>query len=165
MLTDAMAEQTPGWEGGSLTVLHPDGKEASFSPIFGKGISGPWAVSVDGNDNIWVSNFTGSAAGIVHLCGFRPENCPPGMKTGDAISPPGGYVGGGLQLQVDVGIGPAGDVWVTNNWQDHNVCYGKPAERGFDPLRRRRGGRLLRRGQTGAHAADRAGARTLGLMA
>jgi len=128
VLTDAMAEQTPGWEGGSLTVLHPDGTEASFSPIYGRGISGPWAVSVDGNDNIWVSNFTSSAAGIVHLCGFRPENCPPGMKTGDAISPPGGYVGGGLQLQVDVGIGPAGDLWVTNNWQDHDVCYGKPAE-------------------------------------
>ena len=128
VLVHAMAEQTPGWEGGSLTVLHPDGTEASFSPVYGKGISGPWAVSVDGNDNIWVSNFTSAAAGIVHLCGFRTENCPPGMKTGDAISPPGGYVGGGLQLQVDVGIGPAGDVWVTNNWQDHNVCYGKPAE-------------------------------------
>jgi len=127
VLTDAMAEQTPGWEGGSLTVLHPDGSEASFSPIYGKGISGPWAVSVDGNDNIWISNFTSSAPGIVHLCGFRTETCPPGMKTGDAISPPGGYVGGGLQLQVDVGIGPAGDVWVTNNWQDHDVCYGKPA--------------------------------------
>ena len=120
VLIDAMADQTPGWEGGSLTVLHPDGSEASFSPVYGKGISGPWAVSVDGNDNIWVSNFTSSAAGIVHLCGFRTENCPPGMKTGDAISPPGGYVGGGLQLQVDVGIGPAGDVWVTNNWQDHD---------------------------------------------
>jgi hypothetical protein len=128
VLTDAMAEQTPGWEGGSLTVLHPDGAEASFSPVYGKGISGPWTVSVDGNDNIWVANFTSAAAGIVHLCGFRTENCPAGMKTGDAISPPGGYVGGGLQLQVDVGIGPAGDVWVTNNWQDHNVCYGKPAE-------------------------------------
>jgi hypothetical protein len=30
-------------------------------------------------------------------------------------------------LQLDVGTGPAGDVWVTNNWQDHNVCYGKPS--------------------------------------
>jgi hypothetical protein len=32
------------------------------------------------------------------------------MKTGDAISPPGAYVGGGMQMQVDIGIGPAGDV-------------------------------------------------------
>ena len=126
VLVAAMVEQKPGWEGGSLTVLHPDGSEAAFSPVYGKGIYGPWAVSVDGNDNIWVSNFTSSKAGIVQLCGFRTETCPPGMKTGDAISPPGGYVGGGLQLQVDVGIGPAGDVWVTNNWQDHASCYGKP---------------------------------------
>ncbi len=128
VLVDAMVGQTPGWEGGSLTVLRPDGAEAAFSPIYGKGITGPWAVSVDGNDNIWVSNFSSAAAGIVQLCGFRTETCPPGMKTGDAISPPGGYVGGGLQLQVDVGIGPAGDVWVTNNWQDHTSCYGKPDE-------------------------------------
>ena len=92
-------------------------------------ISAGWSpASVDGNDNVWVSNFAGANAGIVQLCGFRTENCPPGMKTGDAISPPGGYVGGGLQLQVDVGIGPAGDVWVTNNWQDRHVCYGKPEE-------------------------------------
>jgi hypothetical protein len=97
--------------------LRPAGSEANFSPIYGKGIYAPWAVSVDGNDNIWVSNLSTASAGIVELCGFRPENCPPGMKTGDAISPPGGYVGGGLQLQVDVGIGPAGDVWATNNWQ------------------------------------------------
>ncbi|HEX8896747.1 MAG TPA: hypothetical protein VF783_25755 [Terriglobales bacterium] len=38
------------------------------------------------------------------------------MHTGDAISLVSGYVGG-LQMQVDVGVGPAGDDWVTNNWQ------------------------------------------------
>jgi len=51
------------------------------------------------------------------------ENCPRGVKTGDAISPPGGYVGGGMQYQVDVGIGPAGDVWVTNNWQEWKAVW------------------------------------------
>jgi len=128
VLVPAMAAQTPGWEGGSITVLRPDGIEASFSPVYGKGIAGPWAVSVDGNDNIWISNLTTASAGIVELCGFRIENCPPGMKTGDAISPPGGYVGGGLQMQVDVGIGPAGDVWVTNNWQYYPAALGKVDE-------------------------------------
>ena len=128
VLSKAMEELTPGWEGGSLTVLRADGAEAKFSPVYGKGIYGPWAISVDGNDNVWVSNFTGANAGIVQLCGFRTENCPPATKTGDAISPPGGYVGGGLQLQVDVGIGPAGDVWVTNNWQEPASCFGKPEE-------------------------------------
>jgi hypothetical protein len=117
VLVDAMVAEKPGPEGGSVTVLRPDGTEASFSPITGQGLAGPWAVSIDGNDNVWVSNLVDSTYGIVQLCGFRTEHCPPGMKTGDAISPEGGYVGGGLQLQVDVGIGPAGDVWVTNNWQ------------------------------------------------
>jgi streptogramin lyase len=128
ILAWAMFDQKPGWEGGSVTVLQPDGKEAKFSPVYGKGIYAPWAISVDGNDNIWITNFARDSAGIVQLCGFRTENCPPGLKTGDAISPPGGYVGGGLQLQVDVGFGPAGDVWVTNNWEDPEACYGKAAE-------------------------------------
>jgi streptogramin lyase len=128
VLVPSLAAQKPGWEGGSITVFRPDGTEASFSPIYGKGIYAPWAVSVDGNDNIWISNLSNPSAGIVELCGFRTENCPPGFKTGDAISPPGGYVGGGLQMQVDVGIGPAGDVWVTNNWQYYPAALDKVDE-------------------------------------
>jgi streptogramin lyase len=124
VLVRSWIAQTPGaYSGGSITVLRPDGKEAPFSPISGKGIATPWDVAVDGNDNIWISNLATSAYGIVELCGFRPQNCPPGVKTGDAISPPGGYVGGGLQMQVDVQIGPAGDVWATNNWDDWSSCY------------------------------------------
>jgi hypothetical protein len=129
VLVDAWAAQKPGFEsGGSITVLRPDGTQAPFSPISGKGIATPWAISVDGNDNIWISNLADATAGIVELCGFRTENCPPGMKTGDAISPPSGYVGGGLQMQVDVVIGPAGDVWVSNNWQYYPADLGTVAE-------------------------------------
>jgi hypothetical protein len=78
---------------------------------------------VDGNDNVWISNFAMPNSPIVQLCGVRTENCPPGMKTGDQISPPGGYVGGGLQMQTDLAISPSGDVWVMNNWQDIDSCY------------------------------------------
>jgi hypothetical protein len=46
------------------------------------------------------------------------------MKTGDRIAPPGGYVGGGLQMQTDIAVDPAGDVWAMNNWQDINACMG-----------------------------------------
>jgi hypothetical protein len=129
VLIPALAAQTPGYEsGGSVTVLRPDGTEASFSPVSGNGLAAPWAASVDGNDNVWIPNFNSWSAGIVELCGFRTEHCPPGLKTGEAISPPGGYVGGGLQLQVDLGIGPAGDVWVTNNWQNYVDAFGKVDE-------------------------------------
>ena len=43
-------------------------------------------------------------------------------------SPPGGYVGGGLQMQTGLAIDPAGNVWVMNNWQDIDSCFGTPPE-------------------------------------
>ena len=81
-------------------------------------------MSIDGNDHVWISNFA-PGGGITELCGARTETCPPGMKTGDPISPPGGYKGGGMQLLVDASIDPAGNDWVSNNWQDPSSCYGK----------------------------------------
>jgi sugar lactone lactonase YvrE len=113
---------------GSVTLLRPDGTQYPGSPFVGGGLPGPWAAVVDGNDNVWISNFAMPNSPITELCGVRTENCPPGFKTGDQISPPGGYVGGGLQMQVDVAISPSGDVWVTNNWQDIDSCYTNAAE-------------------------------------
>lgn len=94
----------------------------------GGGLRGPWAATIDGNDNVWLSNFAGAQSPIVELCGVRAETCPPGLKTGDQISPPGGYVGGGLQMQTDLAISPAGDVWVIDDWQDIDSCFGVPPE-------------------------------------
>lgn len=129
VLVDAMAAQTPGRRsGGSVTVFRPDGTQPPFSPIAGAGIAAPWAVAIDGDDHVWVSNFNSATAGIVELCGVRVERCPPGVRTGQAISPPDGYVGGGTQMQVDVAIAPSGDVWVTNNWQDYPALFGRGPE-------------------------------------
>ena len=128
-MTRMLAGQTGGPEGGSMALLRPDGSPYPGSPFIGGGLPGPWAATIDGNDNVWTSNFgAGSHSPIVELCGVRTETCPPGFKTGDQISPPGGYVGGGLQLQTDLAISPAGDVWVMNNWQDLNSCFGVPPE-------------------------------------
>jgi hypothetical protein len=127
-LTKTMSEQQGGRNGGSVTLLRPEGTQYPGSPFIGGSLPGPWAVAVDGNDNVWISNFAGASGQIAHLCGVRTENCPPGMKTGDPISPPLGYVGGGLQMQVDIDIDPAGNVWVTNNWQDIDSCIGTPNE-------------------------------------
>ena len=108
-LTKTMSEQKGGRFGGSVTLLRPDGSQFPGSPFKSDGLCGPWAAAVDGNDNVWVSNLIFSSSPVVQLCGVRTENCPPGMKTGDQISPPGGYVGGGLQMQVDIDIDPAGE--------------------------------------------------------
>jgi hypothetical protein len=134
VLTRTMSKHRGG--DGSVTLLKPDGSEYPGSPFKGGGLPGPWAAVIDGNDNVWVSNFAAPNSPITQLCGVRTENCPPGTRTGDQISPPGGYVGGGLQMQTDLAIGPAGDVWVMNNWQDIDSCFGVPDE----PLSTRCGG-------------------------
>jgi hypothetical protein len=128
-LTKQMSEQQGGTlNAGSVTLLRPDGRPYPGSPFTGGGLPGPWAAAVDGNDNVWISNFAAANSPIVQLCGARTENCPPGMKTGDQISPPGGYVGGGLQMQTDIAVDPAGNVWAMNNWQDIDSCIGTPKE-------------------------------------
>jgi hypothetical protein len=126
-LTKTMSEQTGGRFGGSVNLLKPDGTPFPGSPFTGDGLPGPWAAAVDGDDNVWISNFAMPSSPIAELCGVRTENCPPGM-TGDQISPPGGYVGGGLQMQTDIDIDPAGDVWAMNNWQEVDSCYANPPE-------------------------------------
>ena len=127
-LTRAMSRQEGGHYSGSVSLLRPDGTPFPGSPFTGGGLPGPWAATIDGNDNVWISNFAAPNSPITQLCGVRTENCPPGFKTGDQISPPGGYVGGGLQMQTDLAVGPAGDVWVMNNWQDIDSCFGVPDE-------------------------------------
>jgi hypothetical protein len=126
VLTRAMFRGDTG--GGSVTLLRPDGSQYPGSPFAGGGLSGPWAATIDGNDNVWISNFAGAQSPIVELCGVRTDTCPPGFKTGDQIGPPGGYVGGGLEMQTDLAISPAGDVWVMNNWQNIDSCFGVPPE-------------------------------------
>ena len=127
-LTRTMFSQRGGDDGASVSLLRPDGSAYPGSPFTGGGLPGAWAVAVDGDDNVWISNFAGAQSPIAQLCGVRTENCPPGFKTGEQISPPGGYVGGGLQMQTDLAISPAGDVWVMNNWQAIDSCFGTPPE-------------------------------------
>ena len=121
-LTTTMSHQVGGPNGGSVTLLRPDGTPYPGSPFKGGGLPGPWAAAVDGNDNVWISNFAAPSSPITELCGVRRQNCPPGMKTGDQISPPGGYVGGGLQMLTDIDVDPAGNVWAMNNWQNIDSC-------------------------------------------
>jgi hypothetical protein len=121
VLVRLMVAVRPGPDGGAVMVLRPDGKPAR-PPVYGHGIVVPWAIAIDGNDHVWVSNYSNPPDSIAELCGYRTETCPPGMKMGDPISPPGGFVGGGMQMHVDIAIDPAGDVWVGNNWQMYQAA-------------------------------------------
>jgi streptogramin lyase len=110
------------YPGGDVSMVRPDG---TVLPPFdgGKSIIAPWGIAIDGHDNVWVANATGHS--VTHLCGARPANCPPGTKTGDPISPPGGYIGGLQNAITDVAIDPAGNVWVPNNWDLYDQGFKK----------------------------------------
>jgi hypothetical protein len=111
-------------EGGSIVLIRPNGKVARGAPFTGGGVTGPWGISVDGDDNVWVANFgsgkdTGgsSLVRISEFCGTDTSKCPPGLKTGDPISPPTGYTSDALQRTTATQIDPSGNVWVTDNWK------------------------------------------------
>ena len=76
--------------------LRPDGTEIGH--FTGGGIDGPWGIAVDGEDNLWVANFSALQPGsnftsgrLSELCGINPSARPPGKELGDPISPLTGY--------------------------------------------------------------------------
>lgn len=98
------------------------------SPFTGGGITVPWGISVDGNDTVWVFNFgpdgvgstpTTALTGISRFCGTDPSKCPPGMKTGDPISPSTGYLSNALERITGGQIDRSGNLWVMNNWKQN----------------------------------------------
>ena len=94
--------------GRSVTMFRPDALEnRNFT---GAGLEGPWGIAVDGNGNVFVANSKKPALSI--LCGARPENCPQGKQTGDAISPAAGYASNGVSRLTSLAIDPAGNVWI-----------------------------------------------------
>jgi len=131
--------------GGDDTVymVSPDGSRVSA--FTGGGISGPWSVAVDGNDDVWVANFGPmgpihdfTSASITKLAGLRP---PEGHQTGDVLSGEYGYPlwSAGEQVllpdgtplygekgppcynplmrMTSVTIDQAGNIWAVNNWK------------------------------------------------
>ena len=105
-------------EGGTVTLIKNNGQISEQSPYEGGGVKNAWGVAVDGDDNVWVANFSGRR--LTELCGTSPRNCPPGKRrTGAAISPEkSGYGFDGLARNTAVTIDPSGNVWLANNWKN-----------------------------------------------
>lgn len=110
---------TPPSSRPSISEVVRSGKGASAANFTGGGLSVPWAVAVDGDDNIWVSNFAGQR--ISEFCGAKASKCPMGYRTGDPISPRTGYTSDALSRNTGVAIDPSGNVWVANNWRTVSI--------------------------------------------
>jgi streptogramin lyase len=118
------------------------------------GVNGPWGVTVDGEDNVWVADFgpldtTPYSSRISKLAGANPATRPPGTKLGDPISPATGYTlpsAGSpvllhngtplygtnappayepLQRVTQIAIDRAGSLWALNNWKNKFIIDDK----------------------------------------
>ncbi|GAC83888.1 hypothetical protein GP2_016_00210 [Gordonia paraffinivorans NBRC 108238] len=64
-----------------------------------------------------MGNFAGKR--VSKFCGANASTCPPGKRTGDAISPDvTGYFFDGLTRSTGLTVDTSGNVWVTNNWKE-----------------------------------------------
>ena len=128
---------------GWVYAFRPDGTEIGH--FSGGGMDSPWGMAVDGEDNVWVSDFGPLDPGTPPFTGRLTKlwgvNPPPGRNVGDPISPPTGYTvpsagsevllhngdplyGPGappsfipMMRQTDVVIDQAGNIWSINNWK------------------------------------------------
>jgi streptogramin lyase len=101
--------------GPTVSAFDNSGVPFAGTPYSDPSVKGPWGIAVDGADLVWVADFTGRS--LIQLCGAVTANCPPGVTTGQPISPPTtGFDGGGaLEQLTQVAIDPAGNVWLANN--------------------------------------------------
>lgn len=109
--------------GGSLVLLRRNAKAGRRAPFTGGGLTIPWGVAVDGDDNVWVANFSDQR--VSHFCGTRSSRCPSGVETGQAIAPEG-YGFDGLVRNTGIAIDPSGNVWLANNWKTDGPVLPNP---------------------------------------
>jgi hypothetical protein len=98
----------------AVTQISPTGvATAHRSPA----VKGGWSTAIDGDDHVWVADFFPTT--VSELCGVRTQTCPPGMRTGQSISPRRhGYTSESFQHITAVQIDPSGNVWLANNWSN-----------------------------------------------
>lgn len=130
--------------GSTSTVYAINASGTIVGTYTGQGLNGPWGISLDAKQNVWVANFGVNLPSIrysiVQLCGAA-GNCPTGVSMGTAITPSTGYTlpSAGSQVLLNSGqplygtgapasylplmrltsTNPdmAGNIWAANNWK------------------------------------------------
>ncbi len=101
---------------GVIHMIRPDGTQLDPKGFTGDGaIDIPWGLNIDGNDDVWVGNFSPRDRSVALMAGVDTKGHPAGTKPGDVIHL---FKSGSIQSLTDVSIDPAGNVWAANNWND-----------------------------------------------
>ncbi len=101
---------------GIVSMITPQGTQPVPEGFTGNGaIDVPWGLNVDGNDDVWVGNFSPRSKSVALVAGDNTKGHPAGTKTGDVIHL---FKSGTIQMLTDVAIDAAGNVWAANNWND-----------------------------------------------
>ena len=120
VFANQLKDQLEGKNTGSIAMITSQGQVSMFHST---DIVGPWGIAIDGDDHVWIADFTGRA--VTKLCGVQ-KTTPQGHKPGDVITQ---FLGGGLQHLTDIVIDQAGNVWVANNWDHMASCLAqKPSD-------------------------------------
>lgn len=101
---------------GIISLIKPDGTMPFPAGFTGNGgVDVPWGINIDGNDDVWVGNFSPHSRSVAYLAGENTQGHPSGTNTGDVIHV---FRSGTIQMLTDVSIDAAGNVWAANNWND-----------------------------------------------
>ena len=101
---------------GIVSMITPQGTQPVPEGYSANGaIDVPWGLNIDGNDDVWVGNFSPRGKSVALVAGDNTKGHPAGTKTGDVIHL---FKSGTIQMLTDVSVDAAGNVWAANNWND-----------------------------------------------
>lgn len=107
----ALDQQGNAWVcnyyGNSVTALGPAGQPLGGTPYGAGHFTGPAGIAVDAAGTVWVTNYHGASLSALAGVGAATP--------GAALSPEGGFTGGGLSLPFNPAIDQAGNVWIGNS--------------------------------------------------
>ncbi len=99
---------------GIVSMITPQGTQPVPEGYSANGaIDVPWGLNIDGNDDVWVGNFSPRGKSVALVAGDNTKGHPAGTKTGDVIHL---FKSGTIQMLTDVSVDAAGNVWAANNW-------------------------------------------------
>jgi streptogramin lyase len=95
--------------GGVVSKFSPAGVPASATGIPGTGLNQSYGVTIDGSDNVWVTNYQSVTRANNHMVGSVSEFSSTGVELSGY-----GYTGGGVFYPLAVAADSTGAIWVAD---------------------------------------------------